>query len=172
MPPQPRFDYWLCRLLAGLQAGVVGGFVLAAYLWVENLLFAHSAWQAPGLFATALLGPAATRLHFGFHTVVGYSLLLLCSGAMGFLFAVLVPPAVAAIWAANIGIAYSLTWYFLLLRRVLVGPLGGLPAGITMLGCFLFGAALSLYVRYYRQIARPVTQAEVAEQNGNYGKQM
>jgi hypothetical protein len=27
-------------------------------------------------------------------------------------------------------------------------------------------------VRYYRQIARPVTQAEVAEQNGNYGKQM
>jgi len=91
---------------------------------------------------------------------------------MGFLFAVLVPPAVAAIWAANIGIAYSLTWYFLLLRRVLVGPIGGLPAGITMLGCFLFGAALSLYVRYYRQIARPLTQAEVVEQNGNYGKQM
>jgi hypothetical protein len=172
VPPQRRFDYWLCRLLAGLQAGVVGGLVLAAYLWLENLLFARSAWQAPELFAAALLGPAATRLHFGFHTVVGYSLLLLCSGAMGFLFAVLVRPVVAAIWAANIGIAYSLAWYFLLLRRVLVGPMGGLPAGISMLGYFLFGAALSLYVGYYRQIARPLTQADVAGDSGSYGKQM
>ena len=151
---------------------MVGGVLLAAYLWLENLLFGRSAWQSPGLFAAALFGPAAARLHFGFHTVLGYSLLLLCSGAMGFLFAVLVPPAVAAIWAANIGIAYSLTWYFLLLRRVLVGPIGGLPTGISMLGYFLFGAALSLYVRYYRQLAQPLTPADAPEESGSYGKQM
>lgn len=136
--------------------------MLAAYLWVENLMFARSAWQAPRLFAAALLDSDAVRPHFGFATVLGYSVLLLCSGAMGMLFAALVPPATAGIWMVNAGIAYSLAWYLAVIRNLLVSPIGGLPGGFTILGYFLFGLVMGCYGRYYRLIARPIRPAETA----------
>ncbi len=160
-----KFDHWSCRLLAGLQAGMLGGLLLSAYFWLESLLFARSVWQAPRLFAAALLGPGGAHPHFDFSTVIGYSVLLLCCGAMGLLFAVLVPPATAGIWALNAGIAYSLVWYLVVMRELLVSPIGGMPSGFTMLGYFLFGALLTLYGRYYRRIAQPLRLADSASPN-------
>jgi hypothetical protein len=153
----PHPGNWTWRLLAGLEAGIVAGMVLAASLWVQNLLFARSAWQLPHLFASVLLGRAAIYPRFGANTLIGYALLFLLSGGQGLLFAVLVPPRLPAIWRANLGIAFSLACYVLFLGKLLGMGRGVVPAGALLLGYFLFGASLALHGRYYRQMSRPLT---------------
>lgn len=155
------------RLLAGLQAGIVAAFIMAAYLVFENLRLGQSSWHTPNLLASTLLGPQVAGARFGVATLVGYSFHVLLSGAQGLLFGVLVPPRLGTLWSANVGIAYSLAWYVIVFRGALGAwnPLllnRGPRAGMIF-GYFIFGAALGFYARYYRTLARPLPAASFIE---------
>lgn len=147
----------LWRVLAGLQAGVVAGLIMSAYLLFENLRTGRPAWHAAHLFAGALLGPRDFRPQFHAATVVGYALLLMGAGLHGLLFGLLVPPRVGMLWSANLGIPFAMFSYIAVFRGLLGhwNPLllaRGWRASM-ILAHFVFGAALAFYPRFYGHLA-------------------
>ncbi len=153
------------RLLAGLQAAIAAAAIMAAYLFVENLLIERSPWQTPHLYAALLLGfPALRSSSFGFHTLVGYALLFAISGAQGLLFGLVIPPRVGPVWSANAGIFLALAWYLAGFRAVVAewrpGLLHDMAHPALLLGYFIFGVVLGIYPRLHRRIARPLAASD------------
>lgn len=139
----------MARLLAGLEAGVLAGLIMTAWLMLGNLRRGQTFWTTPNLVSTALLGRAGLQTTFGPATVEGLSLQVVAAGLHGLVFAALVPPTLRALWVVNAGILFSLSSYGFFfgwaLRRL--APLLALhaPRPAWLGAFFLFGTALGFY---------------------------
>jgi len=69
--------------LAGLQAGVLGAFLLLACLMISSLWNGRSVWLTPNLFATTFFGGAVYRNHFVRASWIGLALILAFYGGLG-----------------------------------------------------------------------------------------
>ena len=158
-PANLSLGVWPARVLAGLQAGVLAGFVMAAWLMLENLRRGQPVWMAFNQISTVLLGYAGLKTTFGGPTLVGLSLQLVMAGLHGAVFAVVVPPTVRALSASSAGVLLSLGSYSLFFGWALqrMAPLflsrASRPAWLG--ACFLFGAAWGFYGVFVRELLRP-----------------
>ena len=153
---QPRIGIWPARLLAGLQAGVLAGVLMTAWLMLDSLRRGQPVWTTPNLVSTAILGREGLRTTLGGATLAGLSLLVMVAGLHGMVLAALVPPTVRVLWAAQAGIFLSLVSYGFFFGWALkhVAPLVALRASrpAWLAACLLFGAACGFYAQFVRDL--------------------
>ena len=169
---QSKTGIWLARLLAGLEAGVLAGMIMTAWLMLGNLRRGQTFWTTPNLVSTAILGRAGLRTSFGAASLEGLSLQVVMAGLHGVVFAVLVPPTLRAVWAVNAGILFSLASYGFFFGWALkqLAPLVAMLAPRpTWLGAFfLFGVALGFYPHFVRDLLpRPESPGQDSRPNPN-----
>lgn len=139
----------MARLLAGLEAGVLGGIVMTVWLMLGSLGRGQTFWAAPNLVSTALLGRAGLETAFGPATVEGLSLEVVMAGLHGIVFALLVPPTLRALSVVSAGILFALASYGFffgwVLRRLAPLLILHAPRPAWLGAFFLFGMALGFY---------------------------
>lgn len=154
---QPAIPPPLCRLLAGLQAGIWAGLAMLASLMLGSALSSQSVWSVPNLLA-ALLSGRSWRAGFSGGTLPGLALLLFSSGLVGMLFALLVRAARSRLRVRLLGLLVGMVWYYLssalLWQRV--GSLLSLycPSQSLLVAYLIFGASLGWYPRCLRSLER------------------
>ncbi len=158
--------------LAGIQAGVLGGVVMVAWLAFTSALLGRSPWILPNLAASALYGRAVLRASFGMPSVAGIALVLALAGLIGLVFAMLIGAHANRARVVLLGILAGLVWYYF--SQALFWDRLGVLAGIhvspaaTMVGHLLYGLVLGQYPsrleaakRQFREgPAGPATPAE------------
>lgn len=76
--------------LAGLQAGVLGALVFAAWLMFASLWLRRSVWSGPNLFSIVFYGPDGYVNGFlRSSSLAGFALIILIYGSLGLLWGVL-----------------------------------------------------------------------------------
>src|SRR5216683_2488827 len=73
-------------VMAGVEAGVLGGLFMMAWMATLSLLQGRSIWSIPNLFASTFYGEAALRRGFRWTSLSGVALQVIVSGAAGLLF--------------------------------------------------------------------------------------
>lgn len=177
MEARHRKRFGLRHALAGLQAGVVGAFVILACLMIGSLWNGRSIWFVPNLFATTFFGSAAYRNRFVHETWSGLAILIAAYGGLGaiwgWLWGDLDKPnsrALLRLYGAIVGILVYLIVYDWLWKHV--NPLVTLyaPDRQLQVGHILWGIALARSPLYARRIEatiappRPTIQADSAEE--------
>lgn len=138
--------------LAGLQAGMLGGFGLLAWLGIVSLWDRRSFWHDENLFATFFYGDDAVRAGFGIKTLPGLALYLLIYSALGFIFALAArnhfPPRRLLLAA----LIFALGWFYLsfhLLWKSAMPLVYLLYADRPMIvGHLIYGACLARFPGY------------------------
>ena len=146
-PPAP-----LDRLLAGLQAGMLGVLSMLVWMGVVSAFERRSFWTPENLFATAFR-PDAGLTGFGFSTLSGMALYLLLYSALGAAFAVAVTFRPLSQLRLNLlAILFGLAWYFALFQGLwkIAAPLVFFlqPTPSTMVGHLIYGALLGRFHSY------------------------
>lgn len=100
-------------LLAGLEAGIIGGTTMLAWLAVVSLWHGRSVWSIPNLLASTFFGEDTLRRGFRLSTLSGLSLHLLISAALGIVFSLATSRLGGRGRIMLLGIASALAWYFL-----------------------------------------------------------
>lgn len=103
----------LVRILAGLQAGILSGFVALFWLLLVSFVSFYSFWQIPNVFAAIFYGARSIRPDFGFYTCSGIAIHLLWFGLAGMIFAWGVPETLS--WRKSVIFALI---YVVLLQAV------------------------------------------------------
>jgi hypothetical protein len=163
---ESQTNVWPQRLAAGLEAGVLAGLLMSAWLMFEGVRHNQSVWSNFNLISTVLVGRDGLRSGFGLTTVAGFSLQVVIAGLHGMLFAVLLSPAVRPVWSVNAGILFSIASYWVSFGWMIGrwAPLMALRASRpAWLGAhFLFGIMLGLYPEFARTLMpKPVTPEPV-----------
>ena len=104
---------WFARLLAGTEAGVLAGLMIAGWFVFENWRTARMPWVIINLLSTPLLGRNAWVVGLSGATIIGLALLLVSAGVNGAVFAVLLPPRTRPLLAANAGLLFSFSCFAL-----------------------------------------------------------
>src|SRR3984893_7678415 len=99
--------------LAGIQAGVVGGILLVAYLALDSAWHRRSIWTVPNLLASTFYGESAYQSGFGARTSAGLALLLFLCGALGALFALVLRDHGSRFRITLLGLIFGTGWFFL-----------------------------------------------------------
>lgn len=137
--------------LAGIQAGVLGGIVMVAWLAFTSALLGRSPWILPNLAASLLYGRAVLRASFGMPTVAGIALVIALGGAIGLFFGIVIGAHANRARIVMLGILTGLIWYYF--SQALFWDRLGVLAGIhvspaaTMVGHLLYGVVLGQYPR-------------------------
>jgi hypothetical protein len=137
--------------LAGIQAGVLGGFVMVAWLALTSALLGRSPWILPNLAASVLYGRAVLRAGFGMPTVAGMALVVALAGIIGLVFAMVIGAHANRARVVMLAILAGLVWYYF--SQALFWDRLGVLAGIhvspaaTMVGHLLYGLVLGQYPR-------------------------
>src|SRR2546427_10843027 len=71
--------------MAGVEAGVLGGLFMIAWLAMLSVLQGRSVWSIPNLLASTFYGEEALRRGFRWTTLSGLALHLIVSAAAGLL---------------------------------------------------------------------------------------
>ncbi len=100
-------------LMAGVEAGVLGGLFVIAWLAMLSLLEGRSVWSMPNLLASTFYGEVALRRGFRWSSLSGVALQLLVSSAAGLLFGLAVRGIANRSRVMFLGVATGLAWYFL-----------------------------------------------------------
>jgi hypothetical protein len=158
-----RGRFGLRHALAGLQAGVLGAFVILACLMIGSLWDGRSIWFVPNLFATTFFGGAAYRNHFVRATWSGLAILFAAYGGLGAIWGWLWGDrqgskdkpnsrAMLRLFGAIAGILVYLIAYDLVWKHV--NPLVILyaPARQLQVGHILWGIVLARSPLYARRI--------------------
>src|SRR5260370_28478857 len=74
------------RALGGVQAGVIGGLAMLAFLAAASMLRHHVWWEMPNLIGSTFYGTRAFFSGPGRITIAGGALHVLMSGLLGILF--------------------------------------------------------------------------------------
>src|SRR5258708_34620564 len=74
------------RALGGVQAGVIGGLAMLAFLAAASMLRHHVWWEMPNLIGSTFYGTRAFFSGPGRITIAGGALHLMMSGLLGILF--------------------------------------------------------------------------------------
>src|SRR5215475_13135263 len=101
------------RAMAGVEAGVLGGLFMMAWLAILSLLQGQSVWSIPNLLASTFYGEAALRRGFRWTTLSGVALHLIVSVAAGLLFGSAVSGIAGRGRVMTLGFAAGVAWYFL-----------------------------------------------------------
>jgi hypothetical protein len=153
--------------LAGLQAGMLGVFLMIAWLMLCAVSAGYSIWVIPNLFATALYGPVAYQDRFFHSSLPGIALLLAIYGTGGIVWGVLCgavlkkdgrrPPYFALTGAITGLLVYycffELIWQYADPLIPLYAPTRQLQIGHVLWGMMLARAPL-----YSRRIAEATTE--------------
>src|SRR5260221_14620093 len=116
----PSGDYSSARskinlVMAGVEAGVLGGLFMMAWLATLSLLQGRSVWSVPNLLASTFYGEAALRRGFRWATLTGVALHVTISAAAGLLFGLAVAGIASRARIMLLGIGAGVGWYFLIL---------------------------------------------------------
>lgn len=142
--------------LAGIQAGVLGGFAMLVWMALSSVVYGRSPWILANLMASVLYGRAVLRASFGMYTVAGAALIVVIGGLIGVAFAMLVGGHANRVRVALLGILAGLVWYYF--SQALFWNRLGVFAGIhtapaaTMAGHLLYGLVLGRYPRRLERI--------------------
>src|SRR5206468_8459879 len=99
--------------MAGVEAGVLGGLIMMAWLAMLSLLQGRSVWSIPNLLASTFYGEAALRHGFRWATLSGVALHVIVSALAGVLFGMAVSGIVGRGKVMALGVAAGVAWYFL-----------------------------------------------------------
>jgi len=114
----PSGDYSSARskinlVMAGVEAGVLGGLFMMAWLATLSLLQGRSIWSMPNLLASTFYGEAALRRGFRWTSLSGVALHVIVSATAGLLFGLAVGGIVNRGRVMLLGLAAGVAWYFL-----------------------------------------------------------
>jgi hypothetical protein len=158
----------LWRALAGVEAGVVAGGVMLAYLALDAVLRGSTVWSVLNLYASNFYGPSALGLGFRRTTVFGLAWHVGSCGLLGLGIALLVGWfATRASRFALLGALAALGWYYLGPRYLwpLWNPLAvRQPFPGLLFGHLIFGVAMGVYPRLAAELgdhAQPATDGQV-----------
>jgi hypothetical protein len=156
----------LPALLAGLEAGMVGGLWMLAWLGVSSSWQQRSFWTPENLMATAFDRNATLPPGFTFGTCQGLALYLVIYCLFGALFAVVVGNRAARPRVLLLSVTCSLAWYYFTFRWAftMTMPLVALlhVERSTILGHLVYGAMLGRYPVYIQRLAGNAEAAPLA----------
>ena len=136
-------------LLAGLEAGVIGGLAMLALMIVDSMWLRHPWWSIPNLLGSVFYRHRAFHMGPGLASASGIALHLTISGLAGVVFALLFAGALSRTRSALLGIAAGLVWYYAALHVLFprIGPLVSryAPEPSTLLAYVLFGVCLGRF---------------------------
>jgi hypothetical protein len=140
---------WVPRLLAGIEAGVLGGLAMIAGVAAVAAATGQPVWTAPNLFASLFLGPAALDRTFHSATVSGLALQLFAAGLVGLAFGACAGGSRSRLRVFLLGILAGLIWYYLaqtlLMRKFGVTALLYTAPKTMLFGNLCLGVVLGLY---------------------------
>src|SRR5437762_6288245 len=100
-------------VMAGVEAGVLGGLFVMAWLATLSLLQGRSVWSMPNLLASTFYGQAALRRGFRWATLSGVALHVTLSASVGLLFGLAVSGVASRPRVMLLGLGTGAAWYFL-----------------------------------------------------------
>src|SRR2546429_9715152 len=100
-------------VMAGVEAGVLGGLFMMVWLALLSLLQGRSMWSMPNLLASTFYGEAALRRGFRWTSLSGVALHVIVSAMAGLLFGLAVGGIVNRGRVMLLGLAAGVAWYFL-----------------------------------------------------------
>ena len=100
------------RVLAGLEAGVVGGAAMLAWFAADSWLRREYIWRMPHLYASAFYGDRIFKASFGVVTVSGMALLLAMAGCVGILFGLMMARPKQPVRLITAALLTSMSWYW------------------------------------------------------------
>lgn len=148
----------LWRVLAGVEAGVVAGAVMLAYLMVDAVLRGAGAWSVINLFASNFYGGSALGRGFRGATVAGLAWHFSLSGLLGLAISPALWPFLRRpVRCALVGALLAVIWYFGVVRPLWPqwNPLADRyhPFPGLLFGHLLFGVAMGIYPRFLADLA-------------------
>jgi hypothetical protein len=156
----------LPALLAGLEAGMVGGLWMLAWLGVSSSWQQRSFWTPENLMATAFDRNATLPPGFTFGTCKGLALYLVIYCLFGALFAVAVGDRAPRPRELQLSVTCSLAWYYFTFRWAfkMTMPLVALlhVERSTILGHLVYGTMLARYPIYMQRLLGSAEAAPVA----------
>jgi len=148
----------ICKALAGIEAGVLGGAAMFGWLAVSSLVDLHSIWTSPNLLGSTLSGQPALERGFGWITVLGLGLHFSVSGLIGMTFGLLVGNAGRRLRVALLGLLTGLVWFYFsqaLFRRKLGGFVALYsPPRTLLLAHVTYGLVLGWFPSGLRSVTR------------------
>jgi hypothetical protein len=102
----------VCRALAGIETGVLGGLVMFGVLAAGSLVDFRTPWVLPNLLGSALNGHPALDASFGWVTVSGLGLHVLIAGLIGIVFGIVAGASRRRLRVTLLGILVGLCWHF------------------------------------------------------------
>jgi hypothetical protein len=139
-------------LLAGLQAGMLGGLAMLTFLGIGSVWYGRTFWTPENLLASSHYGDAAIRNSFSDCTAFGIGVYLFSYPLIGAAFAAAVQERLTPLRLTLAGAVFGVAWYFLTFHWFwgLWTPLVGLlhPVRYTVLGHVLYGVVLARYPLY------------------------
>lgn len=151
-----KTSVWPLRLVAGLQAGVLAGLIMAGWLMLEGGRRDQTVWTNANLLSTVLTGRQGLRSGFGMQTIAGLSLHMVVAGVHGLVFAALLSPRVRPLWAVNAAILFSIASYWISFGWMIGQWAPMLAARASRPAWFgahvLFGVMLGLYPDFARSL--------------------
>ena len=150
----PRLS--LRHLLAGLEAGVLGTFLMLACVMLGAITNGRSAWVFPNLMATLFVGRDAYRNEYLNTSLAGVAILVLIYGVLGVVWGMLVRernrPGLTVL-GAIVGVAvYYLFFHLIWPQAAPMIPIYA-PDRQLELGHLLWGGALARSPVFARRIA-------------------
>lgn len=103
----------LDTLLAGIEAGTLGGIVMLAYLTIASLWNGRSIWYSANLLATTFYGEAALRRGFRWMTMSGLAFHFFLAAVVGIAFAYVTSGVTGRGRVLLMGLFFGLAWYYL-----------------------------------------------------------
>lgn len=150
--------------LAGIEAGVLGAFVMFACLAAGSLWNGHSIWVAPNLFATTFFGGGVYRNHMLRASWTGVALIVALYGGLGGLWGSIWREQRRR-WLALFGAAAGLAIYYLFFNLLWqhVNPLipAYAPDRQLQIAHVLWGLVLARSPLYARRIAQRTSDSAV-----------
>ncbi|BDC52478.1 hypothetical protein F183_A47930 [Bryobacterales bacterium F-183] len=147
------------RLLAGLQAGVVGGLAMLCFYSFASTLQRQPWWSSANLLGSAVYGNAAFWKGLSRVTLAGAGLEIVLSGIAGMICAFLLPPFRGhGLVQFLVAIATAMLWYLCQYQLIFptLAPL--IPAysvrNLPVVAHLLLGIALTRIPALYEELVR------------------
>jgi hypothetical protein len=139
-------------VLAGIQAGILGGLAMLVWLAMASLWNGRSIWSIANLLGSTFYGEAAFRRGFRWPTATGLAFHFVLAAVVGIVFGFVVSGVAGRTRVMLMGLFFGLAWYYLSFgllwnlvnKRV---PLYGTGASMV-LAHVLFGTFLGRTPRY------------------------
>src|SRR6185369_7940851 len=114
----PSGDYIAAKskinlVMAGIEAGILGGLFIMAWLALLSVMQGRSIWSISNLLASTFYGEAALRRGFRWSSLSGVALQLVMSAIAGLLFGMAASGIASRSRVMFLGVAAGLAWYFL-----------------------------------------------------------